>query len=151
MRPRRLSRLVVALALALASRAHAAVDACAPCSDAAHRRPVHEVMLTSPGRAMLVQAAGRMSLRLGMDTFASCTWDSLAATPGWTCTTASRDTLTLWRQALERFAASGAVTGDSANAVGMNVLRAIDRTAVLPRDTDGRVPNPMILSFKRYD
>jgi len=27
------------------------------------------------------------------------------------------------------------------------VLRALDRTEVLPRDTDGRVPSPMIIDF----
>ena len=31
------------------------------------------------------------------------------------------------------------------------VLRAIDRTQVLPRDTDGSVPSPMILTFRPQD
>lgn len=31
------------------------------------------------------------------------------------------------------------------------VLRAIDRTAVLPRDTDGRVPSPMVIGFQQRD
>ncbi len=31
------------------------------------------------------------------------------------------------------------------------VLRAIDRTAVLPRDTDGRVPSPMVIGFRQRD
>lgn len=31
------------------------------------------------------------------------------------------------------------------------VLRAIDKTEVLPRDTDGRVPSPMILEFRPRD
>lgn len=30
------------------------------------------------------------------------------------------------------------------------VLRAVERTAVLPRDDNGRVPSPMTLSFSRY-
>jgi colicin import membrane protein len=31
------------------------------------------------------------------------------------------------------------------------VLRAIDRTEVLPRDTDGRVPGAFPIDFRRYD
>lgn len=31
------------------------------------------------------------------------------------------------------------------------VLRAIDRTEVFPRDTDGRVPSPMLLKFARQE
>lgn len=31
------------------------------------------------------------------------------------------------------------------------VLRAVDRTAVLPRDTDGRVPSTMLISFRPQD
>ncbi len=31
------------------------------------------------------------------------------------------------------------------------VLRALDRTAVFPRDTDGRVPSPLLLSFRPRD
>lgn len=31
------------------------------------------------------------------------------------------------------------------------VLRAIDKTEVLPRDTDGRVPNPLVISFRPKD
>ncbi|MET0383190.1 MAG: cell envelope integrity protein TolA, partial [Burkholderiaceae bacterium] len=31
------------------------------------------------------------------------------------------------------------------------VVRAIDRTGVLPRDTDGRVPSPMLLTFRPQD
>ncbi len=31
------------------------------------------------------------------------------------------------------------------------VLRALDRTEVLPRDVDGRVPSPMIISFRPKD
>lgn len=31
------------------------------------------------------------------------------------------------------------------------VLRALDRTEVLPRDTDGRVPSPMLLDFRPRD
>lgn len=31
------------------------------------------------------------------------------------------------------------------------VLRAIEKTAVMPRDTDGRVPSPMILEFRPHD
>lgn len=31
------------------------------------------------------------------------------------------------------------------------VLRALEKTQVLPRDTDGRVPSPMILSFRPND
>jgi colicin import membrane protein len=31
------------------------------------------------------------------------------------------------------------------------VLRAIDKTEVLPRDTDGRVPSPMVLDFRPRD
>ena len=31
------------------------------------------------------------------------------------------------------------------------VLRAVDRTGVLPRDTDGRVPSPMLLDFRPRD
>lgn len=31
------------------------------------------------------------------------------------------------------------------------VLRAIDKTAILPRDTDGRVPSPMLLTFRPQD
>lgn len=31
------------------------------------------------------------------------------------------------------------------------VLRAIDRTGVLPRDTDGRVPSPMVIGFRPRD
>jgi len=28
------------------------------------------------------------------------------------------------------------------------VLRAIDKTRTMPRDTDGRVPSPMIIEFR---
>jgi colicin import membrane protein len=28
------------------------------------------------------------------------------------------------------------------------VLRALDKTEVLPRDTDGRVPSPVVIEFK---
>ena len=31
------------------------------------------------------------------------------------------------------------------------VLRAIDKTAVLPRDVDGRIPSPIILTFRPQD
>jgi colicin import membrane protein len=31
------------------------------------------------------------------------------------------------------------------------VLRAIDKTEVLPRDTDGRVPSAMLLDFRPRD
>ncbi|MDP3888301.1 cell envelope integrity protein TolA, partial [Hydrogenophaga sp.] len=31
------------------------------------------------------------------------------------------------------------------------VLRAIDKTGVLPRDTDGRVPSPLLISFRPKD
>jgi colicin import membrane protein len=31
------------------------------------------------------------------------------------------------------------------------VLRAIDRTEVLPRDVDGRVPSPIVIAFKRQE
>jgi colicin import membrane protein len=31
------------------------------------------------------------------------------------------------------------------------VLRAIDKTGILPRDTDGRVPSPMLLTFRPQD
>jgi colicin import membrane protein len=31
------------------------------------------------------------------------------------------------------------------------VMRAIDKTAVLPRDTDGRVPSPFEISFRVHD
>jgi colicin import membrane protein len=31
------------------------------------------------------------------------------------------------------------------------VLRALERTEVLPRDTDGRVPSPMVISFRPRD
>ena len=31
------------------------------------------------------------------------------------------------------------------------VLRAIDKTAILPRDTDGRIPSPMLLTFRPQD
>ncbi len=31
------------------------------------------------------------------------------------------------------------------------VLRAIDRTAVLPRDVDGRVPSPIVIVFRPRD
>jgi colicin import membrane protein len=31
------------------------------------------------------------------------------------------------------------------------VLRALDRTAILPRDTDGRVHSPLILTFRPRD
>ncbi len=31
------------------------------------------------------------------------------------------------------------------------VLRAIDKTEILPRDTDGRVPSPMVLAFRPRD
>ena len=31
------------------------------------------------------------------------------------------------------------------------VLRALDRTGVLPRDVDGRVPSPMLLDFRPRD
>jgi colicin import membrane protein len=31
------------------------------------------------------------------------------------------------------------------------VLKAIDKTEVLPRDTDGRVPSPLVISFRRKD
>jgi len=31
------------------------------------------------------------------------------------------------------------------------VLRAIDKTEILPRDTDGRVPSPMQLEFRPRD
>jgi colicin import membrane protein len=31
------------------------------------------------------------------------------------------------------------------------VLRALDRTEVLPRDTDGRVPSPMVIGFRPRD
>ena len=31
------------------------------------------------------------------------------------------------------------------------VLRALDRTAVLPRDVDGRVHTPLIMSFRPRD
>jgi colicin import membrane protein len=31
------------------------------------------------------------------------------------------------------------------------VLRAIDRTEVLPRDTDGRVPSSLIITFRPKD
>ncbi len=31
------------------------------------------------------------------------------------------------------------------------VLRAVDKTQILPRDTDGRVPSPMILTFRPQD
>jgi colicin import membrane protein len=31
------------------------------------------------------------------------------------------------------------------------VLRAIDKTEVLPRDTDGRVPSPLEISFRPKD
>jgi colicin import membrane protein len=31
------------------------------------------------------------------------------------------------------------------------VLRAIDRTGALPRDTNGRVPSPMLIRFKPKD
>ena len=31
------------------------------------------------------------------------------------------------------------------------VLRAIDRTGRLPRDIDGRVPSPMLISFRPKD
>jgi colicin import membrane protein len=41
--------------------------------------------------------------------------------------------------------ASGAKAWDEA------VLRALDRTAVLPRDTDGRVHSPLILTFRPRD
>jgi colicin import membrane protein len=30
------------------------------------------------------------------------------------------------------------------------VLKAVDKTAVLPRDENGKVPSPMLLSFPRY-
>jgi len=40
---------------------------------------------------------------------------------------------------------SGVPTWDEA------VLRAIDRTGSLPKDTDGRVPSPMVLSFRPRD
>ena len=31
------------------------------------------------------------------------------------------------------------------------VLRAIDKTEVLPRDVDGRVPSSMTIDFRPYD
>ena len=31
------------------------------------------------------------------------------------------------------------------------VLRAIDKTEILPRDVDGRVPSPMVLDFRPRD
>jgi colicin import membrane protein len=31
------------------------------------------------------------------------------------------------------------------------VMRAIDKTGVLPRDIDGRVPSPMDLEFKPHE
>jgi colicin import membrane protein len=31
------------------------------------------------------------------------------------------------------------------------VLRAIDRTEVLPRDVDGRVPSTMVIAFRPKD
>jgi colicin import membrane protein len=31
------------------------------------------------------------------------------------------------------------------------VLRAIDRTEVLPRDTDGRVPSSMVIEYARQE
>jgi colicin import membrane protein len=31
------------------------------------------------------------------------------------------------------------------------VLRALDRTEILPRDVDGRVPSPMLLDFRPRD
>ena len=34
---------------------------------------------------------------------------------------------------------------------GLAVLRAIDKTEVLPRDVDGRVPSSMTIDFRPYD
>jgi colicin import membrane protein len=31
------------------------------------------------------------------------------------------------------------------------VLKAIDKTEILPRDTDGRVPSPLLISFRPKD
>lgn len=31
------------------------------------------------------------------------------------------------------------------------VLRAIDKAAILPRDTDGSMPSPILMTFRRYD
>ena len=56
-----------------------------------------------------------------------------------------------------KIAPDGSITGrrvskSSGNPVwDETVLRAIDRTATLPRDTDGRVPPTMILVFPRRE
>ena len=56
-----------------------------------------------------------------------------------------------------RCAADGAIVGSRLVKSSGNkewddaVLRALDRTAILPRDTDGRVPSPMLLEFRPRD
>jgi len=40
------------------------------------------------------------------------------------------------------------LTSSGVKAWDDTVLRAIDRTGMLPRDTDGRIPSTMVISFR---
>ena len=63
----------------------------------------------------------------------------------------------LFRSVEVRCAPDGTIVGkklikSSGNAAWDNaVLKAIDKTEVLPRDTDGRVHSPLVISFRPKD
>ena len=123
------------LALAVTARARAAAapaDSCAPCREAARSQPRYLFAVSAAGREMLMQAVRRTNMVFTLATARACAWDSLATPPGYHMATTSADTLALWRAALERLAAGGGVSGDSAGALGMSLLGAIDRAAAHP-------------------
>jgi hypothetical protein len=84
------------------------------------------------GREMLMQAARRTNMVFTLATARACAWDSLATPPGYHVATTSADTLALWRAALEKLAAGGGASGDSAGALGMSLLAGIDRAEAHP-------------------
>ena len=111
---------------------HASND-CGPCADPALSRVSYGIVLSGPGLDLLGRAVvggdpsgvaafrGRFSI------------DTTRATPRVIGTVFSTDTLAAWRAALERYGREAPAAGDSAGAVGLSVLAALDRAAAHPQ------------------
>ena len=126
------SALAAVLVIATTAAASAARADCEPCAAAARSVPRYAFAVTKPGREMLLQAARHTNMVFALASARACGWDSLGTAPGYRVVTTSADTLALWRAALEQLAAGGGAPGDSAGALGLTLLSALDRAAAHP-------------------